>query len=176
MSGLNKVMIIGNVGRDPEMRYTPQGQAIATFTVAVSRRWNAPEGGQREETEWFNVVAWDKLAEQCNQLVTKGRKVYVEGRLQTRSWDDKESGQKKYKSEVVANVMTLLDGQARAEVDVDDELPLDEPPAGVQQRRVQVAAAQGAERAAVRQTGRPVPIARNQRWSPAGSADDELPF
>ena len=111
MAGLNKVMIIGNVGRDPEMRYTPSGQAVTSFSVAVSRRWNAPEGDQREETEWFNVVAWAKLAEQCNQLITKGRRVYIEGRLQTRSWDDRETGQKKYRTEVVANVMLLLDSR-----------------------------------------------------------------
>ena len=111
MAGLNKVMIIGNVGRDPEMRYTPGGQAVTTFSVAVSRRWNSPENELREETEWFNVVAWAKLAEQCNQLITKGRRVYIEGRLQTRSWDDKETGQKRYRTEVIANVMLLLDSR-----------------------------------------------------------------
>jgi single-strand DNA-binding protein len=112
MAGLNKVMIIGNVGRDPEMRYTPSGQAVTSFSVAVSRRWTGGEGGEaREETEWFNVVAWAKLAEQCNQLITKGRRVYIEGRLQTRSWDDKESGQKRYRTEVIASVMLLLDSR-----------------------------------------------------------------
>jgi single-strand DNA-binding protein len=111
MAGLNKVMIIGNVGRDPEMRYTPSGQAVTSFSVAVSRRWTGNDGQQQEETEWFNIVAWAKLAEQCNQLITKGRRVYIEGRLQTRSWDDKESGQKKYRTEVVANVMLLLDSR-----------------------------------------------------------------
>jgi single-strand DNA-binding protein len=111
MAGLNKVMIIGNVGRDPEMRYTPSGQAVTSFSVAVSRRWTGNDGQQQEETEWFNIVAWAKLAEQCNQLITKGRRVYIEGRLQTRSWDDKETGQKKYRTEVVANVMLLLDSR-----------------------------------------------------------------
>jgi single-strand DNA-binding protein len=112
MAGLNKVMIIGNVGRDPEMRYTPAGQAVTSFSVAVSRRWSGGESGEaREETEWFNVVAWAKLAEQCNQLITKGRRVYIEGRLQTRSWDDKESGQKRYRTEVIASVMLLLDSR-----------------------------------------------------------------
>jgi single-strand DNA-binding protein len=108
--GLNKVMIIGNVGRDPEMRYTPSGSAVTSFSVAVSRRWTTPDNQQRDETEWFNVVAWDKLAETCNQLITKGRKVYIEGRMQTRSWEDKE-GQKRYRSEVVAGTMLLLDSR-----------------------------------------------------------------
>ena len=94
--GLNKVMIIGNVGRDPEMRYTPGGAAVTSFSVAVSRRWTTPENEVRDETEWFNVVAWNKLAETCNSLITKGRKVYIEGRLQTRSWEGPD-GQKKYR-------------------------------------------------------------------------------
>jgi len=113
--GLNKVMIIGNVGRDPEMRYTPGGKAVTQFSVAVSRRWTPPDGGEpREETEWFRVVAWDRLAETCNQLITKGRKVYIEGRLQTRSWDDKETGQKRYATEVVASTMLLIDRPPQA--------------------------------------------------------------
>jgi single-strand DNA-binding protein len=105
---LNKVMIIGNVGRDPEMRYTSGGQPITTFSVAASRRWRDPEGQDKEETEWFNVVAWQKLAETVNQIVTKGRKVYVEGRLQTRSWDGQD-GQKHYRTEVVANTVIMID-------------------------------------------------------------------
>lgn len=108
--GLNKVMIIGNVGRDPEMRYTPSGQAVTSFSVAVSRTWVDPNNERRDETEWFNVVAWSKLAETCNQLITKGRKVYIEGRLQTRSWEGQD-GQKKYRTEVVANTMLLLDSR-----------------------------------------------------------------
>jgi single-strand DNA-binding protein len=113
--GLNKVMIIGNVGRDPEMRYTPSGQAVASFSVAASRRWRTPENEVRDETEWFNVVAWDKLAETCNQLLTKGRKVYVEGRLQTRSWDGRD-GQKPYRTEVIASTMQLLDSRPQTGV------------------------------------------------------------
>lgn len=108
--GLNKVMIIGNVGRDPEMRYTPGGKAVTSFSVAVSRRWTTPENEVRDETEWFNIVAWDKLAETCNQLITKGRKVYIEGRLQTRSWEGQD-GQKKYRTEVIAGTMLLLDSR-----------------------------------------------------------------
>jgi single-strand DNA-binding protein len=108
--GLNKVMLIGNVGRDPEMRYTPNGAAVTSFSVAVSRRWTTPDNQQRDETEWFNVVAWDKLAETCNQLITKGRRVYIEGRLQTRSWEGQD-GQKRYRTEVVAATMLLLDNR-----------------------------------------------------------------
>ena len=111
--GLNKVMIIGNVGRDPELRYTPSGSAVASFSVAVSRRWTTPDNEVRDETEWFTVVAWDKLAETCNQLITKGRKVYVEGRLQTRSWEGQD-GQKRYRTEVIASTMQLLDSRPRS--------------------------------------------------------------
>ena len=104
---LNKVMIIGNVGRDPEMRYTPNGAAVTSFSVAVSRRWTSNDGQQQDETEWFNVVAWNKLAEVCNQYVTKGSSVFVEGRLRTRSWDGQD-GQKHYRTEVVAFTVQFL--------------------------------------------------------------------
>jgi single-strand DNA-binding protein len=106
--GLNKVMIIGNLGADPEMKYTPSGKAITTFRVAVGRTYRSPEGENRDETEWFRIVAWDKLAETCNQYLRKGAKVYVEGRLQTRTWKDKE-GQDRSTTEVVASEMTMLD-------------------------------------------------------------------
>lgn len=105
---LNKVMIIGNVGRDPEMRYLQDGTPMTSFSVATSRAWTTPDGDRREETDWFNVVAWRKLAETCNQFVTKGRKVYIEGRLQTRSWEGQD-GQKHYRTEVIAQTMILLD-------------------------------------------------------------------
>ena len=85
---LNKVQLIGNVGRDPEMRYLASGEAVTTFSLATNRRWTGQDGSPREETEWHNVVAWRKLAEQCAEYLAKGRHVYVEGRLQTRSWDD----------------------------------------------------------------------------------------
>ena len=108
MAGLNKVMIIGNLGRDPEMRYTPNGAAVTSFSVAVNRRWTSQDGQQQDETEWFNVVAWNKLAETCNQVLGKGRLVYVEGRLRTRSWDGQD-GQKHYRTEVVASAVQFLD-------------------------------------------------------------------
>ena len=105
--GLNKVMIIGNLGRDPEMRYTPSGKPVTTFSVATSRIWNTSEGEKREETEWFNIVAWSSLAEICKQYLTKGQQVYIEGRLQTRRWDDQE-GNKHTSVEIVANEMIIL--------------------------------------------------------------------
>jgi single-strand DNA-binding protein len=105
--GLNKVMIIGHLGRDPEMRYTPSGRPVTTFTVATSRTWNTSDGERHTETEWFNVVAWGNLAEICKQYLNKGQQVFVEGRLQTRFWDDKE-GNKHSSTEVVANEMIML--------------------------------------------------------------------
>ncbi len=110
MAGLNKVMIIGNLGADPEMRYTADGNALTSFRVAASRNYSTPDGERREETEWFSVVAWRKLAEQCSQFLQKGRRVYVEGRLRTRSWDTPE-GQKRYRTEVVADKVLFLDSR-----------------------------------------------------------------
>jgi single-strand DNA-binding protein len=105
--GLNKVMIIGNLGRDPEMRYTPSGRPVTSFTMAVDRSWNSADGERRTETEWFNVVAWGNLAEICKQYLVKGQQVYIEGRLQTRKWDDKD-GVKHTTVEVVASEMMML--------------------------------------------------------------------
>jgi single-strand DNA-binding protein len=109
--GLNKVMIIGHLGRDPEMRYTPSGRPVTTFSVATTRTWHSADGERHEETEWFNVVAWGSLAEICNQYLQKGQQVYVEGRLQTRKWDDSE-GRKHFATELVAREMIML-GEAR---------------------------------------------------------------
>ena len=111
--GLNKVQIIGHLGKDPEMRYTPSGKPVTTFTVAVSRTWNSADGERHNETEWFNVVAWGTLAEICKQYLVKGQQVYVEGRLQTRRWDDKE-GVKHTSVEIVANEMMMLGDRREA--------------------------------------------------------------
>jgi single-strand DNA-binding protein len=105
--GLNKVMLIGNLGRDPEMRYTPSGKPVTSFSMASSRSWISSDGERKEETEWFNVVAWGNLAEICNQHLTRGQQVYIEGRLQTRSWED-ANGQRHFRTEVVANEMIIL--------------------------------------------------------------------
>ncbi|HRL13121.1 MAG TPA: single-stranded DNA-binding protein [Aggregatilineales bacterium] len=120
--GLNKVMIIGFVGREPEMRFTPSGRPVTSFSVATSRSWTSADGERREETEWFNVVAWGNLAEICKTHLTKGQQVYVEGRLQTRGWED-ETGKKHFRTELVANEMILL-GERRTthhELDYDSE-------------------------------------------------------
>jgi len=106
--GLNKVMLIGSLGGDPEMRYTPSGIPVTSFSIAVTRNWVTSDGERRDATEWFNVVAWRNLAEICKQYLSKGSRVYIEGRLQTRSWEDQE-GQRHYRTEVVASDMVLLD-------------------------------------------------------------------
>jgi single-strand DNA-binding protein len=105
--GLNKVLLIGNLGCDPEMRYTPSGRPVTSFSLATSRSWTLADGERREETEWFNIVTWGNLAEICKQYLTKGQQVYIEGRLQTRGWED-EAGKKHFRTEVVANEMIML--------------------------------------------------------------------
>ncbi|MFC1873286.1 single-stranded DNA-binding protein [Chloroflexota bacterium] len=112
MASLNKVMIIGNLGSEPEMRFTPKGNPVTSFSVATNRVYTTGEGERREETEWFSVVAWGKLAEQCNQFLSKGRLVYAEGRLHTRSWEGQD-GQKHSRTEVIANRVSFLDKQDR---------------------------------------------------------------
>ena len=107
---LNKVMLIGNAGKDTEIRYTGNGKAVASFSLATGSTWNDKTSGQMQErTDWHNIVAWDRLAEICGQYVKKGKRIYVEGRIQTRSYDDKD-GVKKYVTEIIASDMILLDG------------------------------------------------------------------
>ena len=110
--GLNKVMIIGNLGRDPELRFTPNGKAVANFTVAVGRIGRDAQGERTEETEWFRVVAWERLAETCNEFLKKGMKVYVEGRLQSRKYNDKD-GVERTSVEIVASEMLMLDSRGQ---------------------------------------------------------------
>jgi single-strand DNA-binding protein len=105
---VNKVILIGNLGRDPEVRSTQSGQAVATLSVATSRRWRDKDGNNQEQTEWHTVVVWGRQAEIAGQYLTRGRQVYIEGRLQTRSWDDKTSGEKRYKTEVVCDEFKML--------------------------------------------------------------------
>jgi single-strand DNA-binding protein len=125
---LNKCMIIGNLGRDPEMRYTPSGQAVTQFTVATNRRWRDQQDEWQEETEWFRVVVWGQQAERVAERVRKGNKVYVEGRIQTRQWED-QSGQKRYTTELIANQVTSLERRER-----DDEAPMPDEPGGGNRR------------------------------------------
>ncbi|HHO76170.1 MAG TPA: single-stranded DNA-binding protein [Deltaproteobacteria bacterium] len=104
---VNKVILIGRLGKDPEMRFTPNGRAVTTFTMATNENWTDQSGEKQERTEWHRVVTWGKLAENCAKLLSKGKQVYVEGRLQTRAWDDRD-GNKKYTTEVIANTMQIL--------------------------------------------------------------------
>ena len=120
---LNKVMIIGNVGKDPELRYTPDGTPTAKFSVAVNRTWNTPEGERKEETEWFNVVAWRKLAETCSNYVYKGLKVYVEGRLQTDRYE--HEGETRFFTKVIASRLQILDHKPEEEPVIEVEEPIE---------------------------------------------------
>ena len=124
MASLNKVMLIGNVGTDPEMRFTPNGNPVTSFRIATNRIYTASDGERRQETEWFTVVTWQKLAESCNQSLTKGQRVYVEGRLHTNMWEGQD-GQKRTRVEVVANSVLFLDRQSVAPLPGDEEAPLD---------------------------------------------------
>jgi single-strand DNA-binding protein len=108
---LNRVQLIGNLGKDPEVKYTPQGTAVAKLTIATNERFKDKGGEWQDRTEWHNVVLWQRLAEIAGEYLKKGGKVYIEGRLQTRSWDDKQTGQKKYMTEVVASDLILLGGR-----------------------------------------------------------------
>ncbi len=117
-SSLNKVMIIGNLGQDPEMRFAPSGNPVTSFSVATNRVYNTPEGERKEETEWFNIVSWNRLAETCNQFLTKGQKVYVEGRLRSRTWEGQD-GQKRTRVEIIAERVIFLDKKAAATMSDD---------------------------------------------------------
>ena len=119
MSGLNRVMMIGNVGTDPEMRFTPNGHPVTSFRIAIGRMYNTPEGEKKQETDWFTVVTWGKQAESCNQFLTKGRKVYVEGSLRSRNWESQD-GQKRSKTEVIANRVIFLDKQSTAALPTEE--------------------------------------------------------
>ena len=146
MASLNKVILIGNLGADPELRYTPSGRAVVNFRMATTRQWNTQDGERREETEWHRIVAFSKLAEICGQYLKKGAPVYVEGRLQTRSWED-QNGMKRYTTEIVANEMQMLSARQQ------NEPASDVPPGGI---------------------GSTAPEAPPS--APASEADDDLPF
>ena len=131
MASLNKVMLIGNLGKDPELKYTSAGVAVATFSMATSESWKDADGNKQEKTEWHNIVVWRKLAEIVGEYLKKGSKIYIEGKLQTRSYE--KDGIKKYITEIVAHEMVMLDGKKEsatvaqsenvAEKTKDDDLP-----------------------------------------------------
>lgn len=114
---VNKVILVGNLGKDPEIKYTPSGTAVAKFSLATNEGYKDKAGQWQERTEWHNIVAWQRLAEIVGEYVKKGSKVYIEGRLQTSSWDDKETGQKKYRTEIVANDLVLLSGRGEGDAE-----------------------------------------------------------
>ncbi len=107
MAGINKAILVGRLGKDPEIKYTPNGTAVTNFTIATSENYKDKEGQKQERTEWHRIVAFGKLAEICGEYLAKGKQVYIEGRIQTRSWDDKD-GNKRYMTEIVANTMQML--------------------------------------------------------------------
>ncbi len=126
---LNKVMLIVTLGKDPELRYTTSGVAVATFSLATNESWKDQDGNLQERTEWHNIVAWKKLAEICGEWLKKGKKIYIEGRIQTRSYDDKNTGAKKYITEIVADNMIMLDGKPVSDNGGSSAAPLPEAPA-----------------------------------------------
>ncbi len=108
---VNKVILIGNLGRDPEVRSTPSGQTVASFSLATNRKWRDRDGNRQEQTEWHSVVCWGRQAEVAGQYLTRGKKIYVEGRLQTSSWEDRQSGEKKYRTEIICENFQMLGGR-----------------------------------------------------------------
>ena len=108
---INKVILVGHLGRDPEIRSTPSGRPVGSFSLATNRRWNDRDGNRQEETEWHQIVVWGRQAEVAGQYLTRGKLIYVEGRLQTRSWEDRNSGEKRYKTEIVADFFQMLGGR-----------------------------------------------------------------
>ncbi len=105
---VNKVILVGNLGRDPELRTTQSGQPVANFTMATSRKWRNRDGERQEDTEWHTIVCWGRQAEVAGQYLTKGKQIYVEGRIQTRSWEDRQSGEKKYRTEIICDNFQML--------------------------------------------------------------------
>ncbi len=127
MSSLNRIMVIGNLGGDPEMRYTPNGNPVTSFSVATNRRYTDSQGERHEETEWFRVVAWNQLAELCNQYLSRGRRAYVEGRLRSNRWEGQD-GQTRFSNEIIADRVLFLDraGEGPGSTESAGESPFDE--------------------------------------------------
>lgn len=119
---VNKVILIGNLGRDPEVRYTANGKAVARFPIATTEVWTDPDGNRQERTEWHNIVVWGKQGESCAQYLAKGRQVFVEGSIRTRSFDDK-NGNKRYMTEIIAQRVRFLGGAGRAAPELEGEPP-----------------------------------------------------
>lgn len=164
---LNKVMLIGNLTRDPELRYTPQGTAVCTMGLATNRTWITENGDKKEETEFHRIVAWNKLAELCSQLLFKGRRVYVEGRLQTRQWTAQD-GTQRQATEIVIEDMLVLDSRRQGE----------EAPVSYEEAAVSVAPVTAAEVPAVaaEETPQPKPKSKAKKGETAQEVADDIPF
>ena len=128
MAGINKAILVGNLGGDPELRYTPSGTAVANFTLATSEQWTGKDGEKKEQTEWHRIVAWRRLGEICGEYLHKGSQVYIEGRIQTRSWEDRD-GNKKYTTEIIAQTMKMLgsSGKEGRTKSPEERFPSEEP-------------------------------------------------
>jgi single-strand DNA-binding protein len=128
MASVNKVILVGNLGSDPELRYTPSGKAVATFNLATHEKWTGKDGEKSERTEWHRIVAWDRLGEICGEYLHKGSQIYIEGRLQTRSWEDRE-GNKRYTTEIVAQTMQMLgsSGKGGTAKSTEESFPTEQP-------------------------------------------------
>lgn len=162
--GVNKVILIGNVGADPELRYTPSGTAVSNFNIATNENWTDNSGERQERTEWHRIVVWGRLAEICNQYLRKGSKVFIEGRLQTKSWETQD-GQKRYTTEVVARDMQMLD--SRGEFDSGGSMSQGSGQPNEGTRDVQSGPP---ENGAGKDTG------SGGSGAPSFGADDDLPF
>jgi len=175
---LNKVQLTGYLGADPEMRYTASGSAVTQFRVASGRSWKDRDGNPHDDTEWFRVVAWDKLGEICNQYLTKGTRVYVEGRLQTRKWQDRD-GQDRYTTEVIAQDMIILSSRGERGSVPEDAPAFDEPEdasaaAPAPSRRPAAAPAGNGRPAAP--AGRAPARAPSRNQPQPIESDDDIPF
>ena len=127
MAGVNKVILVGNLGADPEVRYTPSGTSVANFRIATSEQWTNKDGEKAARTEWHKIVAWGRLGEICGEYLHKGKQVYIEGKLQTKSWEDRD-GNKRYTTEVIAHTMQMLGPAAKGgTAEMDERLTEEEP-------------------------------------------------
>jgi len=128
MASVNKVILLGNLGSDPEVRYTPSGKAVANFSLATSEKYTNKDGEKEEKTEWHRIVAWTRLGEICGEYLSKGSQVYIEGRLQTRTWEDRD-GKKRYTTEIVAQTMQMLGGSKKGgeATSIEESHPSEEP-------------------------------------------------
>ncbi len=177
-ASLNKVMLIGNLTRDPEMRYTPSGAAVCTFGIATNRYYVASDGAKKEETEFIKIVSWNKLAELCSQLLAKGRKIYVEGRLQTRSWETPD-GQNRQTTEVVIDDMRILDSKRDYEssADEDSQVVADSPSPVVDDKQQEKEEEEPKKKSSKRDSGEKKDVKSTKKEGGEEDVDlDDLPF